>query len=112
MRIQPILAVSLACAMIPIGAHAATLELVKQRGTLRCGTTQGVPGFSAADGQGTWRGLDVDLCRAIAAAVLGDAGKIEYIPLSAKDRFTALQAGEVDLLSRATTWTLSRDSSL
>ena len=94
------------------GASAQTLKTVKDRGVLACGVTQGLPGFSAPDDRGNWAGLDVDLCRGIAAAIFNDATKVKYVPLSAKDRFTALQSGEIDVLSRNTTWTLSRDTSL
>ena len=93
-------------------AHAGTLDIVKQRGELRCGVSQGVLGFSVPDKNGTWSGFDVDFCRAVAAATLGNPDKVAYVPLSTKDRFTALQSGEVDLLSRQTTWTLSRDTDL
>jgi general L-amino acid transport system substrate-binding protein len=98
----------------PLGAaHAAgTLDAVKSRGELHCGVSQGLPGFSSADEKGAWHGLDVDYCRALAAAVLGDASKVKYTPLSAKERFTALQSGEIDVLSRNTTWTMSRDTQL
>lgn len=89
-----------------------TLEAVNKRGFLQCGVNTGLPGFSHADNKGRWSGLDVDICRAVAAAVLGDAGKVRFTPLTAKERFTALQSGEIDLLSRNTTWTLTRDSSL
>lgn len=89
-----------------------TLEAVKKRGFLQCGVNTGLPGFSHADKKGRWSGLDVDVCRAVAAAVLGDAEKVRFTPLTAKERFTALQSGEIDLLSRNTTWTLTRDSSL
>ncbi|HEX7791599.1 MAG TPA: amino acid ABC transporter substrate-binding protein [Afipia sp.] len=89
-----------------------TLQSVKDRDSLSCGVSQGLPGFSAPDDKGVWTGLDVDICRAIAAAVLGDPTKVKFVPLSAKDRFTALQSGEIDVLSRNSTWTLSRDSSL
>ncbi|MFC6669052.1 amino acid ABC transporter substrate-binding protein [Marinobacterium aestuariivivens] len=89
-----------------------TLEAVKGRGLLQCGVTNGVPGFSVPDEQGNWQGLDVDVCRAVAAAVLGDATKVKYIPLTAKERFTALQSGEIDVLSRVTTWTQTRDTQL
>lgn len=100
-------------ATLPAGAALAqTLKTVKDRGTLSCGVTSGLPGFSAPDDKGTWTGLDVDLCRGIAAAVLNDPTKIKFVPLSAKDRFTALQSGEIDVLSRNTTWTLSRDTQL
>ncbi len=93
-------------------ASAATLDEVKERGELVCGVSQGLPGFSNPDAQGAWSGIDVDVCRAIAAAIFGDDSKVSYTPLSAKERFTALQSGEVDLLSRNTTWTMSRDSEL
>ena len=93
-------------------ASAATLDEVKSRGALKCGVSQGLPGFSNPDADGNWSGLDVDLCKGVAAAVFGDASKVEYVPLSAKERFTALQSGEVDLLSRNTTWTMSRDTQL
>jgi general L-amino acid transport system substrate-binding protein len=93
-------------------ANAAVLEQVKSKGFVQCGVTQGLPGFSNPDDKGNWTGLDVDFCRAIAAAIFDDATKVRYTPLTAKDRFTALQSGEIDVLSRITTWTLSRDSSL
>ena len=91
---------------------AATLDDVRNKGHVQCGVSQGLPGFSNPDEKGNWTGIDVDICRAVAAAVLGDAGKVKFTPLSAKERFTALQSGEVDLLSRNTTWTLVRDSAL
>ena len=93
-------------------ASAATLDTVKKRGHLACGVSQGLPGFSSPDDKGHWSGIDVDYCRAVAAAVLGDANKVRYTPLSAKERFTALQSGEIDLLSRNTTWTESREPGL
>lgn len=93
-------------------ASAATLDDVKGKGSVQCGVSQGLPGFSNADSDGNWSGLDVDLCRALAAAIFGDADAVKFTPLSAKERFTALQSGEVDLLSRNTTWTMSRDTSL
>ncbi|TKT73231.1 amino acid ABC transporter substrate-binding protein [Afipia massiliensis] len=89
-----------------------TLQGVKDRGTLSCGVSQGLPGFSAPDDKGNWTGLDVDVCRALAAAIFNDPSKVKFVPLSAKDRFTALQSGEIDVLSRNSTWTLSRDTSL
>ncbi len=92
--------------------HAATLDDVKGKGHVQCGVSQGLPGFSNPDTQGNWTGVDVDVCRAVAAAVFGDADKVKYTPLSAKERFTALQSGEVDVLSRNTTWTLVRDTAL
>ena len=87
-----------------------TLERLKQRGQLICGTSTGIAGFSMADGQGNWSGLDVDVCRALAAAVFDDPAKVKFIPLASKDRLTALQSGEIDVLPRTTTWTLSRDA--
>jgi len=89
-----------------------TLDAIMERGELRCGVSTGLAGFSLADAQGNWTGLDVDYCRAMAAAMFGDAEAVEFIPLSAQQRFTALQSGEVDILSRNTTWTLTRDASL
>ncbi len=90
----------------------STLEVVKSRGMLSCGVSQGLPGFSTPDDKGNWTGIDVDICRAIAAAVLNDPAKIRFVPLSAKDRFTSLQSSDIDVLSRNTTWTLSRDTSV
>lgn len=99
-------------AMPAQAVSAETLKLVKDRGILACGVSQGLPGFSAPDDKGNWSGLDVDVCRALAAVIFNDPSKVKFAPLSAKDRFTALQSGEVDLLSRNTTWTLSRDTTL
>lgn len=93
-------------------AQASTLSDVKGKGFIQCGVSQGVPGFSNPDQAGNWTGIDVDICRAVAAAVFGDASKVKYTPLSAKERFTALQSGEIDILSRNTTWTLVRDTAL
>ena len=93
-------------------ASAQTLKTVKDRGTLNCGANGTLAGFGLPDAQGKWTGLDVDVCRAVAAAIFNDANKVKFVPLSAKDRFTALQSGEVDVLARNTTWTSSRDSSL
>ncbi|MFM8766815.1 MAG: amino acid ABC transporter substrate-binding protein [Rubrivivax sp.] len=94
-------------------AHAGkNLDTIKQRGQLVCGVNTGLAGFSAADSQGRWTGMDVDYCRALAAAITGDANKVRYVPLTAQQRFTALQSGEIDVLSRNTTWTLTRDASL
>ncbi|MEO9337384.1 amino acid ABC transporter substrate-binding protein [Mesorhizobium sp. SB112] len=93
-------------------ASAATLDDVKAKGFVQCGVNTGLAGFSAPDDKGEWTGLDVDLCRAVASAIFGDATKVKYTPTNAKERFTALQSGEIDLLSRNTTWTLSRDTSL
>ena len=94
------------------GASAQTLKAVKDRGILNCGANGTLAGFGLPDAQGKWTGLDVDVCRAIAAAIFNDADKVKFVPLSAKDRFTALQSGEVDVLARNTTWTSSRDTSL
>jgi general L-amino acid transport system substrate-binding protein len=90
----------------------STLETIKARGKLQCGVTTGLAGFGAPNDQGEWSGLDIDLCKGVAAAVFGDAGMVEYKPLNAEQRFTALQSGEVDMLARNSTWTLSRDSQL
>ena len=95
----------------PAGA-APSFDAVRQRGSVLCGVNTGVAGFSTPDAQGVWRGLDVDVCRAVAAAMFGDATKVRYIPLSAQQRFTALQSGEIDVLSRQTTWTFQRDVQL
>ncbi len=109
-RIVTVLA--LATIMFAQAASAQTLKTVKDRGTLNCGANGTLAGFGLPDAQGKWTGLDVDVCRAIAAALFNDASKVKFVPLSAKDRFTALQSGEVDVLVRNTTWTSSRDSSL
>lgn len=93
-------------------AAEGTLDKVKKRGALKCGVSTGIAGFSSPNDKGEWSGLDVDFCHAVAAAVLGDASKVKYVPLTAKERFTALQSGEIDILSRNTTWTITRDSSL
>ena len=93
-------------------AQAATKDVVIKRGYLQCGVSTGIPGYTNPDAKGNWTGLDVDVCRAVAAATLGDASKVKYLPLNAKERFTALQSGEIDMLSRVTTYTLTRDSSL
>jgi general L-amino acid transport system substrate-binding protein len=111
-RVSLVLTLAVAAGLSVQAASAQTLKTVKDRGMLSCGVSQGLPGFSSPDDKGAWTGLDVDICRAIAAAIFNDATKIKFIPLSAKDRFTALQSGEIDVLSRNTTWTLSRDTSL
>ena len=102
-------AASLAAATV---AQAGTLDDVRAKGFVQCGVSQGLPGFSNADDAGNWTGIDVDLCRAVAAAVFGDAEAVKFTPLSAKQRFTALSSGEVDILSRNTTWTMTRDTQL
>ena len=91
--------------------NADTLSDVKSKGSLSCGVSTGTPGFSNPDSNGNWSGMDVDVCRAIAAATLGDDRKVKYVPLSAKERFTKLQAGEYDVLSRNTTWNPNYPSS-
>ena len=88
------------------------LDAIKARGQLICGVSTGVAGFASADSQGKWTGIDVDVCRAVAAALFGDADKVKYVPTTAQQRFTALQSGEVDLLARTTTYTLTRDTAL
>ena len=94
-------------------AHAGkTLDAIKARGQVICGVNTGLAGFAAADSSGKWSGLDVDVCKALAAATLSDAEKVKYVPLNAQQRFTALQSGEVDVLARNTTFTLTRDASL
>jgi general L-amino acid transport system substrate-binding protein len=93
-------------------ASAGTLDTVKQKGFIQCGVSTGLAGFSAPDDKGDWQGIDADFCRAVAAAVFGDGSKVKFTPLSAKERFTALQSGEVDILSRNTTWTINRDTAL
>ena len=103
----------LALAFVALPAAAqSTLDAVRSKGFVQCGVNTGLAGFSQPDSKGVWRGIDVDLCRAVAAAVLGDGNKVRYTPLTAQQRFTALQSGEVDILSRNTTWTLVRDTSL
>ncbi|MBL4732887.1 MAG: amino acid ABC transporter substrate-binding protein [Rhizobiaceae bacterium] len=101
-----------ALGLVVSGAAAATLDDIKAKGFIQCGVSQGLPGFSNPDEKGNWTGLDVDLCRALGAAIFGDTAKVKYTPLSSKERFTALQSGEIDLLSRNTTWTATRDTSL
>lgn len=91
---------------------AATLDDIKARGAINCGVSGGLAGFAQPDDKGNWTGIDVDFCRALAAAIFNDPTKVKFLPLTAKDRFTALQAREVDLLSRNTTWTSSRDTQL
>jgi general L-amino acid transport system substrate-binding protein len=103
----------MAAALAAAPAQAGkTVDAIKARGQVVCGVNTGLAGFSAADSQGNWSGLDVDVCRAVAAATLGDGTKVRYVPLNAQQRFTALQSGEIDVLSRNTTWTLTRDASL
>jgi general L-amino acid transport system substrate-binding protein len=111
-RVSLVVALAVAAGLSVQAASAQTLKTVKDRGMLSCGVGPGLPGFSSPDDKGNWTGLDVDVCRGVAAAIFNDPTKVKFVPLSAKDRFTALQSGEIDLLSRNTTWTLSRDTSL
>ncbi|MEH3146597.1 MAG: amino acid ABC transporter substrate-binding protein [Methylobacterium frigidaeris] len=111
--IKAALALGLSVCLFGGAAQAqATLAGVKQKGYLACGSNVALAGFGVPDAQGRWTGLDVEFCRALAAAIFNDPTKIRFIPLSAKDRFTALQSGEVDILARNTTWSMSRDTSL
>ena len=112
---RPLLAASLLALMGSVATPAfagKTLDAIKSRGMLNCGVNPSLPGFAAADSQGNWTGLDVDVCKAVAATVLNDAAKVKWTPLNATQRFAVLQAGEIDILSRNTTWTLNRDASL
>ncbi|MCE0555411.1 MULTISPECIES: amino acid ABC transporter substrate-binding protein [unclassified Motilimonas] len=111
-RTKIALSLTAALAFIPMVSSAGTLENVIKKGELNCGVSTGIPGFSATNSKGVWEGIDVDFCKAIASAVLGNADKVKYIPLTAKERFTALQSGEIDVLVRSSTWTSSRDTSL
>ena len=113
--VKSTLAVLTAATVLGVSGFAqagATLDAVKKKGYVQCGISDGLPGFSYADGKGNYKGIDVDVCRAVAAAVFGDASKVKYSPLTAKERFTALQSGEVDVLSRNSTWTSSRDAAM
>ena len=110
-RFIPLIAAGIGFAFASSGASAQTLALVKQRGQVLCGVTPNVAGFALPDQQGNWTGLDVDYCRGIAAAVLGDAKKVKFVPVDTASRFEMLKTGGIDVLIRVTTWTLSRDSS-
>ncbi len=115
MKLIKLMSAAVAVGALTAGAGAAsaqTLEDVKERGVLNCGVSTGIAGFSNPNDQGEWEGFDVDFCRAVAAAIFADPDKVSYTPLSPKERFTALQSGEVDLLARNTTWTLTRDVNL
>jgi general L-amino acid transport system substrate-binding protein len=114
MTMKPVLVAAAALAVLCAGTAGAqtTHEAVLKKGFVQCGVNVGLAGFSQPDSRGAWKGIDVDLCRAVAAAVFGDAAKVRYTPLTAQQRFTALQSGEVDILSRNTTWTITRDTSL
>jgi len=102
----------LAAALSTTAAAQSTLDAVRAKGFVQCGVSTGIAGFSAPDSKGVWHGIDIDMCRAVAAAVFGDANKVRYTALTTQQRFTALQSGEVDLLARNSTWTISRDTSL
>jgi general L-amino acid transport system substrate-binding protein len=112
MRLSNILISSMALLLLSSTSNSKTLEAVQKRGYLQCGVSQSLPGFSFPGDDGTWSGLDVDMCRAVAAAIFKDSNKVRFIPLSTKDRFTALQSGEIDLLSRNTTWNFTREAGL
>ena len=112
MKMKLTVAAVLAAGLSLSTANAGTLDDVKARGSVNCGVSTGLAGFSQKDEKGEWSGLDVDVCRAVAAATLGDASKVKFKPLTAKERFTALASGEIDMLSRNTTWTHTRDTSL
>ena len=112
MKLFKALVLASAFSGLAVAANATTLDDVKAKGFVQCGVSQGLIGFSQPDDKNNWTGLDVDFCKAVAAAVLGDATKVKYSPLSAKERFTALQSGAIDVLSRNSTWTMSRDTSL
>jgi general L-amino acid transport system substrate-binding protein len=100
------------CVATASAVSAGTLDTVKTRGTLNCGSNGQLPGFGLPDAQGNWTGFDVDYCRALAAAIFNDPTKVKFVALTAKDRFTALQSGDVDVLIRNTTWSSSRDTQL
>ena len=107
-----LIAVLLAGLIMSMGGHASSMDKVKKHGAVRCGINQNLPGFSEKNSSGQWVGLDVDICRAVAAAVFSDATKVEYVPVSGKDRFESLASGKFDILSRNTTWNLSRDTGM
>ena len=108
----PVISLVLASLLLASAAQASSLDAVLKHGALRCGINEDLPGFSKQDANGDWKGLDIDMCRAVAAAVFGDASRVEYIPVSATDRFKALSEGKFDLLSRNTTWNMSRDTGM
>jgi len=110
MFVRMFVAFLVAFVAIAADAKATTLEQVKQRGFVVCGANPGLAGFGLPDDKGNWNGLDVDICKGVVAAIFNDVTKVKFFPLTGKDRFTALQSGEIDLLSRNTTWTLSREA--
>ena len=105
-----LIALAMGLAIVGTGADAGTLEDVKAKGFLTCGISEGVPGFSIPDSAGRWVGFDVDMARAVAAAVLGDGNKMKFVPLASKQKIVAVSSGQVDLTSRTTTWTMKRDA--
>lgn len=112
MKLGKFLFAAAAVTALSTGASAGTLDDVKAKGFVQCGVTTGLAGFGAPNDQGQWAGFDVDFCRAMAAAIFGDAANVKYTPTTSKERFTALQSGEIDVLARNTTWTFSRDVNL
>jgi general L-amino acid transport system substrate-binding protein len=112
MNYKMILAAGVGAAMFATSANAGMVDDIKARGEMICGVTTGLAGFAAPDDKGEWAGFDVDMCRAVAAGVLGDAKKVKFVPTTGKSRFPALQSGEVDMLARNTTWTFDRDVKL
>ncbi|MFT7027277.1 MAG: general L-amino acid transport system substrate-binding protein [Paracoccaceae bacterium] len=112
MKLNVLLGAVAAVGMSAGAASAGTLDDVKAKGFVQCGVTTGLAGFSYTDAAGEWLGMDVAVCRAVAAAIFGDASAVKFTPTTAKTRFTALSSGEIDLLSRVTTWTYSRDTDL
>jgi general L-amino acid transport system substrate-binding protein len=112
MKVSKVLLAAVAATVVSTAASAGTLDDVKAKGFVQCGVSTGLPGFAAPNDQGVWAGFDVDYCRALAAAIFGDPKAVKFTPTTAKERFTALQSGEVDILARNTTWTFSRDVNL
>ena len=112
MKLGKFLFAAAAVTALSTGASAGTLDDIKAKGHVQCGVTTGLAGFAAPNDAGQWAGFDVDFCRAMAAAIFGDAAKVKYTPTTSKERFTALQSGEIDVLARNTTWTFSRDVNL
>ncbi|MBL4908131.1 MAG: amino acid ABC transporter substrate-binding protein [Sneathiella sp.] len=112
MKKASIFAVATAATFLAGSAYAGTLDDVKAKGFIQCGVTTGLAGFAAPNDKGVWEGFDVDFCRAMSAAIFADPDKVKYTPLTSKERFTALQSGEIDVLARNTTWTFSRDVNL
>ena len=110
MNVLPAVMITALVLLTAAAQAGGTVDAIKKKGFIQCGVSDGLPGFSSVDDKGNYKGIDVDICRAVAAALFGDATKVKYTPLTAKERFTALQSGEVDVLSRNTTWTLNRDT--